>query len=375
MEIEGLMSIAIKPPAIPNRTPPSEHFVTLDALRGVAALAVVLFHRRWWFDFPLLEHAYLAVDFFFMLSGFVIAFAYEKKLRDGAMTVPSFCRRRVIRLWPLIALGAVIGAVSLAFAPLQGEDAPTNTNILIGLIFALLLLPIPPLFATKPFQINEPSWSLFFELIANFVYAFVAPLLSTRRLIIGNALLLASIILITIFSGVDIRVGFQYQTLGLGIPRVLSPFFIGVLIYRLHAENKLPRIPLNGVFLSGILIALFLVPVGMRAIDLIFPIVCIGLVFPAIIVAGAQHEVSSKWMPVAALSGELSYPVYILHYPLLALGDAALSPLIASASLKFAILILLIMIVSFAASRFFDRPVRSWLARRYSKTKGVVKPT
>lgn len=369
------MSIAIKPPAIPNRTPPSKHFVTLDALRGVAALAVVFFHRRWWFDFPLLEHAYLAVDFFFMLSGFVIAFAYEKKLRDGSMGVLSFCRRRIIRLWPLIALGAIIGATSLLFAPLQSEDTPTNTNILIGLIFALFLLPIPAIFATKPFQINEPSWSLFFEVIANFAYALIVPILTINRLIIINVLLFASIIAISTFSGVDIRVGFQYHTLGLGVPRVMAPFFIGVLIFRLHAEKKLPRIPLNGLFLSGFLIALFLVPVGMRAVDMIFPIVCIGLLFPIIIVAGAQHEVSSKWVPIAALSGELSYPVYILHYPLLILGDAALSPLIPSTSLKFAVLIILIIIFSFAASRFLDRPIRSWLALRYSTTKGVMKTT
>lgn len=370
MEIKGLRLMSIEPSPIPNRTPPSEHFVTLDALRGVAALTVVFFHRRWWFDFPLLEHAYLAVDFFFMLSGFVIGFAYEKKLRLGSMTVAVYCRRRIIRLWPMIVLGAVIGAVSLTFAPMEGSL--TNQNILIGLAFAILLVPIPSLFAEKPFEVNEPSWSLFFEVIANFVYAFAASMLTLRRLIVLNIVLFCSLISIQIFSNTGIRVGFQYETLLLGSIRVLSPFFIGVLIFRFYAEKKLPCIPVNCLFLSALLIALFSVPMGMRWIDLVFPILCVGFVFPFIIVAGAQHDTGSRWMPVATMSGELSYPVYILHYPLLALGDRVISPLVSSNSFKLVILVAMTIIFSLAASRFIDRPIRAWLALRYSTTKRVV---
>src|SRR5690349_1243138 len=98
-----------------------QHFKILDGLRGIAALSVVIFHfmeiavpdyRK---DF--IAHAYLAVDFFFCLSGFVMAYAYDEKLKK--IGLKRFFTLRLIRLHPLVVIGSVIGLVAFIFDPIS----------------------------------------------------------------------------------------------------------------------------------------------------------------------------------------------------------------------------------------------------------------
>ena len=101
------------------------HFEVLDGLRGTAAFAVVLFHIFEWLfpryaDNPL-RHAYLAVDFFFMLSGFVIGYAYDD--RWPKMKIGEFLRTRLIRLHPLVLLGVAIGVFGLLVRPVSRRSA------------------------------------------------------------------------------------------------------------------------------------------------------------------------------------------------------------------------------------------------------------
>src|ERR1700744_3037299 len=88
-----------------------QHFEILDGLRGVAALAVVTFHFMEWvyFDYSknFIGHGFLAVDFFFCLSGFVIGYAYDDRI--GKMGILEFFKSRLIRLHPLVIIGSVIG--------------------------------------------------------------------------------------------------------------------------------------------------------------------------------------------------------------------------------------------------------------------------
>jgi peptidoglycan/LPS O-acetylase OafA/YrhL len=102
-----------------NATAPAKsHYVILDGLRGVAALMVVVFHL---FEAhaggdpqkQIINHGYLAVDFFFLLSGFVVAYAYDD--RWGGMSVGRSYKRRLVRLQPMIIIGTLIGAALLGF--------------------------------------------------------------------------------------------------------------------------------------------------------------------------------------------------------------------------------------------------------------------
>ena len=94
------------------------HYEILDGLRGVAAVMVIIFHL---FEAhaggshltQIINHGYLAVDFFFMLSGVVIGYAYDD--RWNRMTVGTFFKRRIIRLHPMVIMGSIVGAVFFYF--------------------------------------------------------------------------------------------------------------------------------------------------------------------------------------------------------------------------------------------------------------------
>src|SRR5262245_42183718 len=167
-----------------------QHFEVLDGLRGSAALLVVLFHIQGiTVDFAqgklLLPHAYLAVDFFFALSGFVIGYAYDD--RWVRMTVAEFFRVRLIRLHPLVVLGAVLGLLSYLFDPFAGEKQNATLGLLAqAFVLGLLLLPAKPLPNRwdDTHTLNGPSWTLLQEYIGNIAYALVLRRLGTRALLV-----------------------------------------------------------------------------------------------------------------------------------------------------------------------------------------------
>ena len=149
-------------------TPEKRHFIFLDGMRGIAALAVGWLHAATFFrlDFEP-HHAALAVDFFFVLSGFVIAYAYDGKLKAG-MTFAEFAAKRLIRLYPLIFIGVLVGTL-VSVGPAVLEEADLKRFLALG-FSALVLFPLGALLGMQPYPVNNPLWSLFFELIANGVY-------------------------------------------------------------------------------------------------------------------------------------------------------------------------------------------------------------
>src|SRR5437016_4136883 len=148
------------------------HYVTLDGLRGVAALAVAILHTNINMgSAPWLPHAYLAVDFFFVLSGFVVAFAYDQKLLTD-MTFFGFMRVRLIRLSPMIVAGTILGAFYLLMRTHLEPGA--IGYIAVAVLFGVLLLPLDLVVGTEQYPLNVPSWSLLFELISNVCYAALA---------------------------------------------------------------------------------------------------------------------------------------------------------------------------------------------------------
>lgn len=239
-----------------------EHFEVLDGLRGTAALLVVLLHvQEVFFDIPMrswtLPRAYLAVDFF-LLSGFVIGYAYDARWR--ALTVGRFIRLRLIRLHPLVLLGMVLGFLSFVLvAPHGGWTASTIDAALLALAFSLFLLPNPP-FAWHPqatHSLNGPAWSLLQEYIGSLAYALVLRKLSAHALaIIGAAC--GVLLLSCAIAQNTLNLGFHWHSFWMAPVRLGFPFITGLWLYRV--QESWPKVRVNFFLLSLALIIAFAVP-------------------------------------------------------------------------------------------------------------------
>lgn len=335
-------------------------FETLDGLRGIAAIAVLLFHRREWFGGPaFFGHAFLAVDFFFMLSGFVIAHAYEARL-SAPGSLGGFVRDRVIRLHPLLALGSALGCAAFAIKALRaGEPLPFGA-------FAASFVPFPVFWANMEscFPINLPTWSLFWELLVNLVFA-----LTVRRL--TNSVLIAIIAASAIaMIGVSIpargfQVGLDNPWLLWGIPRVCVSFFAGVLMLRLFRAGR--RLPFSlGWMAPLLLLASFLLPHDHPLSWLYDPLI-VFLLYPVILMSAAA---TAPALPrLTRFSADLSYPLYVLHVPILSF----VALVFAKAGLthgtpdmvRGAAILLVTVAICYAAGLFYDVPVRRFLRARW----------
>ena len=297
-----------------------------------------------WFN-----RSYLAVDYFFVLSGFVVALAYEDKLAAG-LGVLRFTRIRLVRLYPLLFVAGALGAL----AGWVGADPAPAVLRTVG----RQLLLVPTLEGSLYiFPYNLPSWSLLFEIVVNVLYAALLPVLSNRvvyALVFLNVALLASY---GVVKG-DIDFGAGAQGLPLALPRASVTFLIGVLIYRRYQSGELPRLHAPAWLLFGALAALFAAPVH-GPLGGVYDLLCVLLVFPALLVAGIQQHATSRWMTAL---GELSYPVYILHFPLLlivvpylpeGLGWAPRALLAAAA----------VVGASWGLQKAWDDPIRRWARR------------
>ena len=185
------------------------HYELLDGLRGVAALLVICYHIFEGFATSPVDqrfnHGYLAVDFFFLLSGFVIGYAYDDRWKRG-MRCRDFIRRRLIRLHPMVILGAVFGAAAFWLqGSVRWDGTPVSAGmLLLALLCGMVLLPVWPGAGHEVrgngemYPLNGPSWSLFFEYLGNLLYAFLLRRLPTRLLALvvvlsGSALTLFAV--------------------------------------------------------------------------------------------------------------------------------------------------------------------------------------
>lgn len=296
-------------------------FLELDGMRGIAAFAILIFHfTDYLSEDRLLPSAYLAVDFFFMLSGFVLDYAYGPRLaRGGAFW--RFTRARLTRLYPLYFLGLALGlaylTLRLVLSPMEGL---TGAQIGGAALLSALFLPNPappaPLLGTYP--INLPAWSLALEVGINPVFAAIFPWLSLRRMAglvgLSGALLLASAA-----GAGSFDLGAMPETLAGGVARVFFGFFAGVLVHRLYQRfgaAAVPALPSGGLML--LLWILFSVDLHGPA-RLAFDAAVVLAVFPLVLWLGVGAR---AWAPLIGLTfkgGQISYALYILHFPLLLL--------------------------------------------------------
>jgi peptidoglycan/LPS O-acetylase OafA/YrhL len=323
------------------------NFGVLDGMRGVAAMLVLVEHAGCVMaGIDLFERNLLAVQFFFMLSGFVVACAYENRVRFG-MGRGSFLSRRAWRLYPLIVFGSLCGTGALLATQPIGADA---SSLIRAAFLAAVGLPYTGgAFGFGYFLVNPPEWSLFFELLANLVFVVVLARLATRNLV------LVSGVLFTIYgwltcAGWPWAVPFAAEGLG-----AVASFGMGMAVWRGHAAGVL-RVPsLPPWLLSACLVVVCLVPGSLGAG---FNLAVTAILFPILIAVGASHGRMSG-AGLAANLGELSYPLYILHWPTLLVARAWFPDWLGAGG-PIALGCVAAVAFAWAALVLIDRPTRAW---------------
>ena len=370
-----------------NRSTPNlktkSHYEILDGLRGVAALMVVSFHT---FEAnandnrfrQIINHGYLAVDFFFLLSGFVIAYAYDD--RWGRMTQWDFYKRRIIRLQPMILVGSLIGAALFYFqkSPVFPLIATTPAwKMLIVMLVGFTLLPLLPSMDIRGWDemhpLNGPAWSLFFEYVANILYAVGIRKLSNKAL---SVLVLFSAAFLFQWAVLgprgDVIGGWAVDSrqLHIGFARLFYPFFAGILLMRLGK-----RIHIKSAFAvcSLLIVVILAIPrIGGPAhlwMNGLYEWFAIVVLFPIVVAMGAGESVNGAFsLRLCKLFGAISYPLYITHYPLIYVYTAWISrdhvsP--ATAAPWGVLLVLTSVLIAYACLKLYDEPVRAWLTRRF----------
>ena len=251
-------------------------FHGLDGLRGVAALFVAMRHTSFFHDLGI-HGGFLAVDLFFVLSGFVIAHAYERRLERG-LSAARFLALRYLRLWPVYVLGALLGLVAAFAGALPVQDNLSVGQMIHAAPFALMMLPGPHI-TRMLYPVNSVAWSLALELLVNLAYAFLwRPLRDPR--VLGAVLAVSAVALAGAaawFHTLDI--GFTWANAWGGAPRVVFSFTAGLAVYRIfQARPWRSTLP---AWAPLLVLPLLFYP---RVDEMIWPLACV------VLLPGAGHD-------------------------------------------------------------------------------------
>ncbi len=329
-------------------------------------MAVVLFHlNSVKLEPPLVPHGYLAVDFFFVLSGFVVAYAYEAALQTS-LTLYAFLVKRLIRLYPLALLGAMMGFVILLlkwrFFPDKVDPLPL---VLLSGLFNGLLLPTFFGGVTSRHEIfptNGPLWTLFFEAVANLLWAWIGVRLRSATLL---AIALVSWGALAVFAcdRHTLNIGFEISSISAGLARVCFGFPVGVVIYRMRAWLRVPAWRGGPVILALALLAVLASPVNAAETGIPWWDLLSVLVFlPLIVVLGTGQGPAGRF---GVLLGALSYPVYVLHFPMLLVASGLYQTALRGWNPQVLVgcSLAAICVFALAALRFYDEPLRRRLSQ------------
>ena len=372
-------------PVVVDRTSSGkEHFEVLDGLRGSAAFLIVIFHLfNYSFGFQgpwaLVKHAYIAVDFFFALSGFVVAYAYDD--RWTRMTAPQFFRIRLIRLHPLVLIGATLGLLGYLLDPFsKGMNRGPLSMVLLAYVTSLLLLPSPPIAGrhNESQALNGPAWSLMQEYLGNIAYALILRRLRTVALWIVFAIPALALIWVANSKG-SLDGGWDYPNIWMAPLRLTVSFVLGLWLYRIHDRIRMPKVGL--LLLSIVLVVCFQMPkfpkTGALDWNGLYDAACVLVLFPLIILCGAHSKAGAGMINLCKFSGRLSYPLYITHigfvYVLAGYAWTRHPGTAVIIGWIFVVLPLAILVAWFFL-KFFDEPVRAWLSRRYGIKRTTALP-
>ena len=362
------------------------HYEILDGLRGVAAAMVVAFHLLEAHSGgnhlnQIINHGYLAVDFFFMLSGFVIGYAYDD--RWNRMSTGTFFKRRLIRLQPMVVMGSIVGAALFWF-----QDAPcypamegvSAGAVLLVMLLGCTLLPLPLKWDVRGWMemhpLNGPAWSLYYEYIGNILYALFIRKFSKTALTVLVAIAACFTVhrCLTAPAG-DIVGGWalNWEQQYVGLVRLMYPFFGGLLLSRL---GWLIRTRKNAFWWCSLMIVVVLsVPrIGEEDgywMNGLYEAFCIICIFPVIVSMGAGGRITGRRSAaVCKFLGDISYPVYITHYPLVYIYTAWAFNRRATLAEGLPYMLLTFVgafALAYACLKLYDLPVRKWLTERFFK--------
>lgn len=342
----------------------SHNYLTLDAIRGVAAIFVFIQHAPILFGGLKFEHAYLAVDLFFVMSGFVIASAYSDSLESGKLSILNFIKIRMIRLYPLYFLAIVISVLYILQHNVRHNASSDIFGLTSQMAFGLLIIPSPTP-GDYPFPLNIPAWSIFFEVIANMFFAFSYSNLTIKVLlyVLGFS---GVILFIFVLKNSSMDFGWNWLNFLGGFPRVIYSFAMGLFLYRIRLKLGLKQIYNNWltVCILVVICLLFSMPnVNAETYDLLVVL----LLIPIVVLSATYVEpkLNAKLGELYALLGLVSYAIYILQF---SFQGAFAGVFIKSdkGSLLMGILaISLLFLLSMLINKVYDEPVRRLMRNRF----------
>lgn len=294
-----------------------KRYYVLDALRGVAAICVLFYHGMFRFGqretWEFLQNAYLAVDFFFALSGFVIASSYQEKITSGSLSFGRFFVIRCIRFYPMIFASVAI-AGPLYLYDLHCAQKISGTAFLDIIATALCL---PTLYFVLAFPLNIPLWSLFCELCVNFAFVLAVPFFGRKEFVYTLGVSFMALLVLAYPDGIS-DLGWKSETITGGMVRALFSFLIGVAVYHVHQTIRLPET--KAILLAPcVALAFMLVPNwNVFTGAYLYNFLCITAAFPALILVAANIKLGAAGKWLSERLGDLSYPLYAIHIPVFA---------------------------------------------------------
>ncbi|WP_283744066.1 acyltransferase [Sideroxydans sp. CL21] len=341
-------------------------YAFLDGIRGMAAIFVLTLHTQdfWHIHF---FRGYLAVDLFFILSGFVIAYAYDEKLKCDKISAPKFLLIRLIRLYPVYLLSLLLCSFILIETIWKHKLSVGYGETLNMIALGALFLPSQVAGSSYLFSINPPYWSLFFELITNAVYAISRPLLS--NVVLASIVLISGICLTVVsfvHGNLDVGYAWGFWSLIAGFLRSVFGIFFGLLLFRhrLILSTALKGAKFISPWLAFFMIAAILASPSFEHYDKIIDVFSVVLIFPFSVLVAAQGE-TSRFQSLLLILGTASYPIYVLHEPVKNIFQYVLkdSVEIYAPVSGFALVVFLI-VLSVLIEKWYDIPLRSWLSNK-----------
>jgi len=366
-----------------------QRYDTLDGMRGVAALAVMLLHLTASSPFAIFKNAAIAVDLFFMLSGFVIAHSYGARIAAG-MTFADYIGRRIVRLYPLLLVSVALGVAVLLCAQSAGWTTCSPRFILASLLYNALFIPdihscgiynigFPAVMKTgELFPGNPPLWSLFFEMVASCGFYALSRLTARRLARVALASFSLLLLLSLAFalshgkSEIDIGQGWGFENFTGGFPRVLFGFSVGMALHALVDDERwrgargfVARNLGSPLPLYALLVAFLAFP---DALGGVYPALAVAVAAPFLVWAGSIVAPKGPLaIRLARALGWISYPVYCLHLPIgravYQFAEQGHYPRAAAIAGS----VVLTLALACVVTRAYDEPVRSWLSRRLAR--------